>query len=198
MPPRKRSSKTVAPVIRRKRVYAALALGVVCFVSGAVSMWRVMADRQRLQEVDAQVRISEPVTFRPGGKVRYRVQAEVTYTVNGQIYIVPASIPEIAHDREDLTDLLRRYGPGSTIPLLYNPDQPDDFEVNFGSGNRFYLAPLSLLGGGVLALLYVFFAVASDGRYHCASCGTGVSERHAYCFMCGDRIPRRKGKMVSS
>ncbi|HYP06779.1 MAG TPA: DUF3592 domain-containing protein [Bryobacteraceae bacterium] len=195
---KKGSSKAVAPLFRRKRVYAALAVGLICLLSGAVAIGLAIRSRQRLQSADAQILFSEPVTFKRGGQTLYRTQVELLYLVHGERHMVTASMPEVAGSREELDDQLRRYRPGATLPIVYDPAETRRFELDFGSPAHIYRTPAVLLGIGLLSLVYVIVAAMSDGRYHCAACGTGVPEQFAYCFLCGERIPRRKGKMSAA
>jgi hypothetical protein len=191
------SPAAIAPLFRRRRAYVALAAGLVCLVWGAVEMWRGMSSRKRLELVDARIRISEPVRFGAADKQRYRTQVEVNFTAEGQRYTIPLSVPEVAFSTEELNDQLRRFSPGTALRILYDPLNPEDVQFEAGESNVYLLRPLTLLGCGLLCLSAVFVMIARDGRYHCAVCGTGVGDLHACCFMCGKKIPARKGKMAA-
>jgi hypothetical protein len=190
-------ARPVAPLFRRKLVYAALVLAFLCLVSGAIGMWRGITAHKGWQNVDAQVRASDAVTFRPrGGSIRYRPQVEITYLVDGSAHIIPISIPEVAASREQLEELMMRYRPGVSLQILYDPRHPEDIDLQFADSSRLYVTPTLLLGLGLALLTYVFVMAARDGAYQCVSCGMGVAEKHAFCHACGTKIPRRKGKMA--
>jgi hypothetical protein len=194
--PDRQSAPRVAPLFRRKRVYAALVLAFLSLASGAVGMWRGITARNGMEVAEARVRAVEPVKFGSQGNPRYRTQVEVTYEVNGKGHLVPLSIPEVAITQEQLDEQLMRYRAGATVRVLYDPKRTDDIELEFAEPMRSYVLPLALLATGLALLMYVFVTAARDGAFHCASCGTGVPESHAYCLACGKRIPRRKGKMA--
>jgi hypothetical protein len=160
-------------------------------------MWRGVSERRHLELVEARINFSEPVSFGPADDLRYRTQVRVRFTAGGKPYSPPLSIPEVAFSREELADQLRRYSPGSTLRILYDPVNPDDIELEGAESSNYLLGPLMLLGFGLLFLSYVIVMAARDGRYYCAACGTGVGESHACCFMCGKKIPSRKGKMTA-
>ena len=56
----RKSSPRVAPLFRRKRVYAALLLAFLSLVSGAVGMWRGITARKGLEVAEGSVRAVEP------------------------------------------------------------------------------------------------------------------------------------------
>ena len=195
MPKPKAASVAVAPLFRRKRAYVALGAGLLCFVWGAVEMWRGVSARKRLELVDARITVSEPVSFGPADHLRYRTEVRVSFTAGGKTYSPSVSIPEVAFSKEELSDQLRRYSPGSTLRVLYDPLYPNDVELEGVESETYLLRPLALLGCGLLFLSCVIVMAARDGSYQCVACGTGVGESHAVCFMCGKKIPSRKGRM---
>lgn len=188
-------SRASAPLIRRKRAYAAAALGLLFLLAGMVSIWNRIRVRQTWVTVDARVRISQPASFGHANQRRYRTQLELSFTDKGNRYSVPVSLPESTSDLRVLNDQLLRYRSGASVPIFYNPADPEEIEIDLGSSARFYAFPLVLLGGGLVLLTVFFVTIARDGKYHCAACGTGVAELHACCFNCGKKIPARKGKI---
>ena len=182
----------VVPIVRRKRTWAWAAVALLCLIAAAIDMWQETRSRKRWEQVDATIQLSESVPF---GNGRFRTQIEVTYIVRERLYSVPASLREVARSRTEANDQALRYRPGSTLRVYVDAANPEDMEIDVGRAERFYVWPLVLLGFGLVSLTVFLILVTRDGKYHCARCGNGVAETHAYCFACGKRIPRRKGKL---
>jgi hypothetical protein len=187
-----RTATSVAPVVRRKRTWAWAVVAVLCLIAAAVTVWHEVQVRRRWEQVDARVRVSEAVPF---GKGRFRTQIEVAYTVGRRVYSIPVSLREVANSRSEADAQVLRYPPGSMVRVYYDSANPEDMEVDIGRADRFYVWPLVLLAFGLASLTVFLVSVARDGKYHCAQCGNGVAELHAFCFACSARIPKRKGKM---
>lgn len=186
------AAANVMPIVRRKRTWTWVAVALLCLIAGAIAMWQETRSRKRWDQVDATIRLSEAVPF---GNGRFRTQIELTYTLGGRLYSVPVSLREVAKSRSEANDQVLRYRPGSIVRVYVDTANPEDMEVDIGRAQRFYVWPLVLLGFGLASLTVFLVLVARDGKYQCAQCGNGVAEMHAYCFACGKRIPRRKGKM---
>ena len=191
----KKARRPLAPIANRVSTYVTGAIGLLLLIVGMTLMVRDIQAHRSWVGVDGQVRLSEAVTFKKKGRTYYRIQMEVGYGAQGYRYSVPLSLPDTTADRKLADQQLARYAGGSAIRVFYNPEDPEDIELEVEHAARYLALPMAIIALGLVMLTTVVVRIARHGAYYCLSCGTAVEELHARCFNCGGKIPSRKGRL---
>ena len=160
-------------------------------------MWRAYTSRAQWTAEDVRIGFTELVSFGDKTNPRYRMEVEFVFSVDSERYVVPRSMPMTYANRDAANNDTLRFRTGSTHRILYNKVRPYEILLDAGSATQFYAIPLVLTAIGAVLGVGLVLSYLRAGGYFCTACGAGVDERHAFCFHCGRRMPKRKGKMMA-
>ena len=186
----------LAPIVPRKTAWVVGGLALLFLAAGAITMFRSYAARARFHTADATIGYSEVISFGDASKPRYRIQVEFAYRSGENKYVVPQTIPIVYLTRNAADNDALRYRSGSAHQIYIDPADPYSILLDRGSATQFFAVPLLLTAVGVFLGAGLLFAYLRSSPYYCPTCGTNLQEVHAYCFHCGRRMPKRKGKMM--
>jgi hypothetical protein len=187
----------LAPIVPRKAAWVIGALALALLLGGLIGMWRAYASRAQWTADEARIRYSEIIGFGDETNPRYRIQVEFMYTAGNLRYVVPHSLPMTYPNRDAAQSDLLRYRPGSTHRIFYNNANPYEIVLDTGPATEFYVIPLLLIAAGAILGGGLVLKYFKTSRYSCVACGAGVHKQHAFCFHCGRRVAKRKGKLMT-
>ena len=116
-------------------------------------LWYVFASRS-WDSTEATIRESRYIDHgrRRDGEVRLRY----SYTVNGRSYEGGNLLPgTLAYTDADEEEKVRQYRPGMTVPVYYDPQNPESSALEVGVMTRFPIIALAIGLPFVIAALYI-------------------------------------------
>jgi len=81
----------------------------------------------------------------------YQAFIDFRYTVDGKEYTSPTGRGYSTSDYAEIKGKVDQFAPGTHHPIRYNPANPDDIRNDAGFTFEFFMAPLILLGSGLMA-----------------------------------------------
>ena len=124
---------------------------------------------------------------RHGDITVYEARIEFRFSLEGRQFTASSTPGYSTSNYSQMKRIADTYAPGTHHTIRYNPENPNDIRFNAGYTFGFFIAPIVLVGMGVLFTasgIHLLKAGRSGQRVACPACGKAVEPGQNFCPNC--------------